>query len=654
MEEGDIKMTFYECVSDVLSKDPRFVSEDGSVLKNAVYQAAMQFDDELISALINNEETKKHFFKQVGEALVFDVNKFGWFINNREYMPDSYTRYKNKIGLVDEHNDLISASGKVELVFPYKDCVLEGGQTREEQTREEIFYNETLAPDEVDRLFYPKVMCNALRYESGKEPIQTTEIKDTDNLVIKGNNLLVLSSLRFLFNNKVRMVYWDVPYNTGSDSFGYNDKFSRSSWLLFIKNRVEKTLPLLKNEGGVFLIQCSFHQYGYLRVLLDEIIGNYIMTFNVLVRHPERTLTADKEFNDVVEYVLVYAKNAHYKMPKIAEEKTVDDYQYKIEELGEGEDIDFDGRKGKIFTPDKYRLVKVEPAKENFKIMTVRGSIKEKVSSGRFYVKYLQPLEGKYPDKTLFKVDGIGDDMYDYRYFYLPPAGNKNGAYLQGMPTTSSVTYKPYPNFLDFVQSYNTVNDEGVVEFRNGKKPEDLIAFLMEIFTVEGDIVLDAFAGSATTAAVALKLNRQFITSEQMDYIHTVTLPRIKGVIDGKENELLPEAEYNGGDSFVYCELAKSNQKFIDDIMSAKTDEEIYVLYKKILETGFVSSRINPKAIDETKKEFEELSIDNKKRLLMELLDKNLLYVNYCDIDDEEYQISDEDKAFSRKFYGEE
>ncbi len=647
-------MTFYECVSGVLSKNPRFISKDGRVLKNAVYQAAMQLDDELISSLMNNEETKNHFFKKVGEALVFDINKFGWFINNREYMPDSYTRYKNKIGLVDEHNDLISASGKVELVFPYKDCILEGGQTREDQTREEIFYNETLAPDEIDRLFYPKVMCNALRYESGKEPIQTTEIKDTDNLIIKGNNLLVLSSLTSLFNNKVRMVYWDVPYNTGSDSFGYNDKFSRSSWLLFIKNRVEKTLPLLKNEGGVFLIQCSFHQYAYLKVLLDEIIGNYIMTFNVLVRHPERTLTADKEFNDVVEYVLVYAKNSNYKMPKIAEEKTVDDYQYMIEELGEGEDIDFDGKKGKVFTPDKYRLVKVEPAKENFKIMTVRGSIKEKVSSGRFYVKYLQPLEGKYPDKTLFKVNDIGDDMYDYRYFYLPPTGNKNGAYLQGMPTSSSVTYKPYPNFLNFVQSYNTVNEEGVVEFRNGKKPEDLIAFLMKIFTVEGDIVLDAFAGSATTAAVALKLNRQFITSEQMDYIHTVTLPRIKGVIDGEENELLPEAEYKGGDSFVYCELAKSNQKFIDDIMSAKDDKEIYVLYKKILETGFVSSRINPKVIDKTKKEFEELSFDDKKRLLMELLDKNLLYVNYCDMDDEEYQISDEDKAFSRKFYGEE
>jgi adenine-specific DNA-methyltransferase len=448
------------------------------------------------------------------------------------------------------------------------------------------------------------------------------------------------------------MVYWDVPYNTGSDGFQYNDKFSRSSWLLFIKNRVDRVLPLIKNEGGVFLIQCSFHQYAYLKVLLDEIIGNYVMTFNVLVRHPERTLTSDKDFNDVVEYVLVYAKSPNFKMPKIAEEKTVDDYQYMVEEIGEGEEIEFGDRKAKIFTPDKYILKKVEPAKENFKIMTVRGSIKEKVSSGRFYVKYLQPLEGQYPDKTLFKVDHIGDDMYDYRYFYLPPAGNKNGAYLQGMPTSSSVTYKPYPNFLDFVQSYNTVNEEGVVEFRNGKKPEDLVAYLMDIFTVEGDIVLDAFAGSGTTASVALKMNRQFITSEQMDYIQTITLPRLCGVINGEENDLLPDIEYTGGGEFVYCELAQANQKFVDEIQSAKTTEDITAIYNNIMATGFVSSKIDPREINTEAEDFMSLTLSDQKKFLMEILDKNLLYVNYCDIEDEEFAISDEDKEFTRSFYG--
>lgn len=449
------------------------------------------------------------------------------------------------------------------------------------------------------------------------------------------------------------MVYWDVPYNTGADSFGYNDKFSRSSWLVFIKNRVEQVLPLLSNNGGVFLIQCSFHQYSYLKVLLDEVIGNYVMTFNVLVRHPDRTLTGDKEFNDVVEYVLVYSKKPGFKMPKKEEEKTVDDYQWMVTELSEGKPIEFDGRKAVVLTPDEYELNRVEPARENFKIMTVRGSIKEKVSSGRFYVKYLQPLESKYPAKTIFRVDGIGDDMYDYRYFYLPPEGNKNGAYLQGMPLSSSVTLKPYPNFIDFVQSYNVVNDEGVVEFRNGKKPEDLIAFLMDIFTVEGDLVLDAFAGSGTTAAVAIKMNRQFILCEQMDYIHDVTVKRLKGVFDGEENDLLPEYEYDGQGSFVYCELAKLNQNYVDEIAAANSTKTLKDIYARIVKSGFISYKVDPAAIDEAADDFEALSLEDQKRFLMEILDKNLLYVNYCDIDDEEFGISEEDKAFTRSFYRE-
>lgn len=448
-------------------------------------------------------------------------------------------------------------------------------------------------------------------------------------------------------------VFIDVPYNTGSDSFGYNDKFNRSSWLVFIKNRVEKLIPLLDNRSGVLLIQCSFHQYAYLKVLLDEIMGNHVMTFNVLVRHPDRTLTADKDFNDVVEYILVYSKSPSFKMPKMEEDKTVDDYTWRIEELTEGTKTTLGGKEVRIFNPDEYILKRVAPAKENYKIITVRGSIKEKNSSGRFYVKNLQPLEEQYSNKTLFKVEGIGDDMYSYRYFYLPPKGNKNGAYLQGMPTSSAKTYKPYPNFLDFVQSYNTVNDEGVVEFRNGKKPEDLIAFMMNVFTSEKDIVLDAFAGSGTTAAVAIKLNRQFIMIEQMDYAKTLTAERLIGVIQGKENDVLPESGYIDGGSFVYCELTKLNQLFIEKIQDAKTDAELVTIFLDLVKTGFISHKVYPNEIDVNASDFNSLSVDEKKRLLLELVDKNQLYVNRCDMDDESFHISEDDKAFTKNFYKE-
>ena len=459
----------------------------------------------------------------------------------------------------ENHN----GSEEVVLSFPHKDCVLVGGQTKEEQGTEERFIDPALEPEEIRRMFQPKVLTNAIRFTpEGETPVNS--IDDDDNILVKGNNLIALSSMRPRYENKVKMSYWDVPYNTGSDSFQYNDRFSRSTWLVFMKNRVEQVLPLLDPVDGVLLIQCSGHHYAYLKVLLDEIVGNYVMTFHVLVRHPDRTLTADKEYNDVVEYILVYSKSPSFKMSKIAVEKTMDDYEWVVEELTGGREMEFDGRKAWVFEPGEYELKKTAPSEENFKIMTIRGTIKEKVSSGRFYVKYLKPLEKDYPPKTLFKVENIGDDMYDFRYFYLPPIGNKNGAYLQGMPVSSKVTYKPYPNFLDFVQSYNTVNHEGMVEFRNGKKPEDLMAYLMEIFTEEGDLVLDAFAGSGTTGAVALKRNRRFILCEQMDYIRDITCARLKAVIRGEEKDALQEQENAGGGTFVYFEVKEAGQTYVN------------------------------------------------------------------------------------------
>lgn len=109
---------------------------------------------------------KEYFFTEVDGILIFDKIKFGWVVNNREFLPDSYTRYKNKIGLVDRNDNFISDSNDIVLSFPYKDCVLEGGQTKEDQKKNEIFYNETLVPNEVDRLLNPKVFTNAVKYTS--------------------------------------------------------------------------------------------------------------------------------------------------------------------------------------------------------------------------------------------------------------------------------------------------------------------------------------------------------------------------------------------------------------------------------------------------------------------------------------------------------
>ena len=197
---------FFDTLKNILSEDKRFITEKGELLRNAVYEAGMKLDVTLLKMLLNNAVTKEKFFQEVeidgSKTLVFDKVGFGWVVNNKEFLPDSYTRYKNKIGLVDSNGQYIANSNDVELVFPYKDCVLVGGQTKEDQKRNEIFFNKTLAPDEVDRLLAPKVFVNAKRYtKDGVE--QIAEFKDRDSLIIKGNNLLALESLLTKFEGQV-------------------------------------------------------------------------------------------------------------------------------------------------------------------------------------------------------------------------------------------------------------------------------------------------------------------------------------------------------------------------------------------------------------------------------------------------------------------
>ena len=241
---------FFKHLLTLLKQDKRFIAEDGTFLRNSVYEAAMKLDSKLLQLLLSDETTKEKFFADIGGVKIFDKIKFAWVINNRPFLPDSYTRFKNKIGLVDDNDEFISASSKVALVFPYKDCLLEGGQTKEEQERTEIFYNEILAPDEVDRLLYPKVLTAAKRYtKDGVENI--TNFSSEDNLIVKGNNLIVLASLLKRFENKVKCIYIDPPYNTGSDGFNYNNRFNHSTWLVFMKNRLELAKKLLTNDGSI-------------------------------------------------------------------------------------------------------------------------------------------------------------------------------------------------------------------------------------------------------------------------------------------------------------------------------------------------------------------------------------------------------------------
>ena len=551
--------SLYSTLIEVLKQKTDFFSESGELLRNAVYEAAMKMDSSLIKLLADNETTKKRFFTEIDGVLVFDKIGFGWVINNKEFLPDSYTRFKNKIGLVDESGSFISTSDNVELVFPYKDCVLEGGQTKEDQKRSEIFYNETLAPDEIDRLLYPKVLTNAKRYTSNGNA-QITEFSDNDNLIIKGNNLLAIASLKRKFAGRIKLIYIDPPYNTGNDSFGYNDKFNRSSWLSFMKSRLKIAKDLLSPDGAIY-VQLDYHQVHYAKILMDEIFGEENFQREIIWRIGWLSGYKTKDNNWIRNHdtILFYSKN-----------------------------------------PKSLKFIKNYIPKNEFK-------------------EIAQSDAERYPIEDVW-----------------------NGNEYDDLNSIAIVSFAG-----ETVSKLLNPDDEV-----KGQKSEKLLERILRAHTSKGDIVLDFFGGTGTTAAVAHKMGRKYIVCEQLDKHIDIELRRLNKVILGEQSGISKRNNWQGGGSFVYCELAKLNQNYVDKIESATTDAELVALLSEIIETDFISCKVNPAEIKENAKSFEELSIGDKKRFLMELLDKNQLYVNYCDIDDENYHISEEDKAFTKSFYG--
>lgn len=672
---------YFNEVLEVLKQDTRFFTDDGTFLRNAVYEAAMQMDSALIHLLLSNDSTKERFFKKVDGVYVFDKIGFAWVINNREFLPDSYTRFKNKIGLADENGDMISTSGKVELVFPYKDCVLEGGQTKEDQKRQEIFYNETLAPDEVDRLLEPKVLTGAKRYTAdGVE--DAVEFRD-DNLIVKGNNLLVLSSLRKCYTGIVKCIYIDPPYyfidNKSANTFGYNSNFKLSTWLAFMKDRLMIAKDLLSSNGSIWISVGKDGQH-YLKVLCDDIFGPECFVSDISWQKTYSPRNDKQGISDEVESILVYSKSAGWKPKKLPRTKKMNavyknpdnDYTlwrtsdafapsaathqgmvYAIQHPVTGEYIyPYSGacwplEQSSMFEEmskwANYKYVDLEDEKKRAEVCGVpEDSIRKHVNAivldesvSESKKKALAIIKrGQWP-KFFFTKKGYGGIA---RKTYLDDAKGK------------VVT-----NFWSFDESGHT--DEAkkeIVSIFGDKafstpKPERLIERILHVSTDKNDLVLDYHLGSGTTCAVAHKMGRRYIGIEQMNYADSLDVNRLRYVIANEDES--DGMDWRGGGSFVYCELAKLNQNFVEEIQNSTDFASLEDIYQRMEKSGFISCKVNPADIEANAKDFTALSLEDQKRFLMELLDKNMLYVNYCDMDDEDFGISDADKAFTRSFY---
>ena len=644
-----------------LLQHPYFLVE-GQLNKNKLAELARKYDAKLLELLMSDEEVKDHFFSNVQDGvLVFKKDVFLQFLNNKEFLPDSFTAYKTKIGLATEEGKYLSENNKVVLNFPYKDCVLEGGQTKEDSKRQEVFFNEALAPTEITRLLDDKVLTNFKRYDSdGAHDV--TKIKDDDNFIIKGNNLIALHSLKKRFAGKVKAIYIDPPYNTGSDSFKYNDNFNHSTWLTFMKNRLKISRELLTDDGVIF-VQCDDNEQAYLKVLMDEVFGRdcFVTTIHCQMSTTQGMKVKAAQNGNIVknaEYIIVFSKDGHKNIAinPLYDLRPEYDEHYSLFMKSDGtivqlkEMYDFSCPKD-LNNSHKLSLKEAFKKSEDF-VSFIKSNLNRIVRTDK--VTGFQNTDGLENGKWV-EVERSGK-IYSLT---LDRKGNiKQLLRLQDSwgPTDSYNRDEGLRKIRGdwwegFYLDMGNVAKEGSVDLKNAKKSERLLSQIIKMATTPGDLILDFFMGSATTQAVAHKMNRQYIGIEQMDYIETVAVDRLMKVIDGDQSGISKDVNWQGGGSFVYCELKNDAQEFKSKIHTASSTEEITELLKLAKQSSFLSYRVNPKKLKET--EFKQLSLSEQKQILSEIVDNNNLYVNLSDIDDVTYRISENEKKLNKEFYSE-
>lgn len=643
---------FIEEILNILKKDKRLFSKnENKLLKGELISLISKDDEKLLELLASNKAIEKRFFKRVGKITIFQKENFLQLITMNEFLPDSFTAFEVNIGL-SNNKKLISSQEDISLVFPHKDCILEGGQDKEDIKREEIFYNTTLAPDEVDRLKEPKVLTNWKKFDyKGEGAVK--DISRKDNLVIKGNNLLALYSLLPNFKNTVKLIYIDPPYNTGNDGFKYNDRFNHSTWLTFMKNRLEIARDLLSDDGVIF-VQCDDNELSHLKILMDDIFKQASSGKSNFIQYIEikANVGAANEFQNPFmpkncEYGLYFAKNydsRKYKkmwMPRDYDEayskivlnpKEKNYFKWKIGSVKKEIEKEYN-LKYEDIPQNKINEFVIKNSSRIFQAIGVKGAGKGLVEAMKDSEKKIWGIYKRNDREDILCYSGRMVRFY-----------SKNIEEINNKKTIVKELGSLWDDIL-----WNGIANEGGVKLKNGKKPEKLLRRIIEMSTEKNDLVLDFFAGSGTTGAVAHKLNRQYILIEQMDYIHDLPEARLKNVIAGDQTGISKDVNWKGGGNFVYTELLEWNNKYIRDLESAKTKTDIKKIKAKIEKEAFYKYQINTSKFDN--KEFDKLSEKEQKEVLIDVLDMNHLYVNLDSINDATFAISKEDKELNKKFY---
>jgi adenine-specific DNA-methyltransferase len=670
-----------------LKCEPNFVSDDGELKKWVVAEAARAYSADVISLLLKDELLRNAFFVNVNGTEVFKLDRFLLFVEQKNYLNDGYTQFSQKVGL-KIGGKFLNQRSEVELVFPHKDCVLEGGQTKEDQKRQEIFFNEVLAQDEITQLLEPKVLTGGKRYDSeGEHPldgfVRDAEINEkrglpkdtiTDNLIVKGNNLLALHTLKREFAGKVKLIYIDPPYNTGNDSFGYNDSFNHSTWLVFMKNRLEIAKDLL-SQNGVLCIQCDDNEQAYLKVLLDGIKGFSFLN-NIAVKMSEASGVkmnhARGRFPKLKEYILIYTKpdfNGFITIDKyrqgqwdnenniLLEGLTREDREKLIEiENKETQNIDDVNCANKIL-----HKVRKTPLSEVVNTLSFNSNEEKeewlfensyriiKTAGSTSLANLIRANEDKVPNQEVATFLNRSNNLF---YYICDFNRNTRQPRLQVIFSDENLFKNPC-DFWQDIKTTGAIANEGGVQMPNGKKPEKILYRLIKMITKEGDIVLDFFLGSGTTAAVAHKMSRQYLGCEQINSQIVLANSRLSNVINGDNTGVSNAVNWRGGGSFVYMELKKYNQEFIEEIESATKTEELLTIWEKMKQKAFFRFNVDMQKFDEGIEEFKALALEQQKECLCKMLDLNQLYVNRSDMEDETAKVTEEEKRITKNFYQE-
>ena len=682
--------------------DKYFVGEE--LNRSKLTDDLRNYDEALLSKLFEVDFIKQHFIKEVAGQKLFQIEQLEEAVLYNDYWDTSYTKYENRVGLASK-GKFLQDSQDVVLDFPFKDGVLTASMTKEdnEDGYDDAFLNEVIEKDEIDRLFDKKVFVNVKRFGDNQTAQHSTAQhstavdngivsfdKEKDNLIIKGNKLLALHTLREKYTGQIKLIYIDPPYNTGSDSFLYNDRFNHSAWLTFMKNRLEIARELLTDDGYIF-IQTDDSEQAYLKVLMDSIFGRnqYVNTISVLFKNIAGASGGgqDKRLKKNIEYVTIYSKNRELSRPfnSVYEFKKISNLVQEMREEGVswkytsilvdsgtekyvGSTIDGAGNEIKLYKQEN-------PVIKSISSLMKEESLTEEQAYdkyGKFAFQTAMPQSSIRP-RVMEKWQELGlgeNDLMSIRY--VPRTGKNKGveyqqfykgntfrlfAWLKDVSEEIDGTlYKrdALGTFWNFVGETKNVNKEGQVEFPNGKKPERLLGKIIEMATEPNDLVLDFFGGSGSTAAATLKLGRNFISIEQMESQVSLEIERLKNVIDGSDqNGLSSDVNWQGGGSFVYAELFPKNMGYLQDVIHAKNLDELKSVYERMLsgtdtdEPADISFRADLSKIDWME------GFDENKRLLVKLLDKNRLYYNYSEIDDKNVRdlISDEDYTFNKNFY---